>query len=207
MARYIQDVVLNKPEDFVFFMMNDYLQKNGFTTCNWKGESVYRAGDSFMEGHKYLKWSYANGVFHYEAWLNNGTGKEMGLDGFVACVQKKTYKNNLTHLITLLEQTIPTEAYTQGDGATGSPIPVQTVDNYKSAQFALIGGIAALLFCWSPLICVIISVVTFTQSRMGKCSSKAKLAIAGKICSIIALCITATLYVLNLVFNVMLIAF
>ena len=29
MARYVRDLVLNKPDDFVQFMMNDYLQKNG----------------------------------------------------------------------------------------------------------------------------------------------------------------------------------
>ena len=30
MARYVKDLVLNKPEDFVTFIMNDYLQKNQF---------------------------------------------------------------------------------------------------------------------------------------------------------------------------------
>lgn len=30
MARYIKDVTLNKPDDFVAFIMNDYLQKNSF---------------------------------------------------------------------------------------------------------------------------------------------------------------------------------
>ena len=27
MARYVKNLVLNKPEDFVTFIMNDYLQK------------------------------------------------------------------------------------------------------------------------------------------------------------------------------------
>lgn len=31
MARFTRDLVLNKPDDFVHFIMNDYLQKNGFS--------------------------------------------------------------------------------------------------------------------------------------------------------------------------------
>ena len=30
MARYVRDLVLNKPDDFVQFMMNDFLRKNSF---------------------------------------------------------------------------------------------------------------------------------------------------------------------------------
>ena len=62
MARYVKDLVLNKPEDFVTFIMNDYLQKNQFVVSEWKGESAYRTGDALIEGYKYLKWSYENGT-------------------------------------------------------------------------------------------------------------------------------------------------
>ena len=44
MARYVKDLVLNKPEDFVTFIMNDYLQKNQFVVSEWKGEPAYRTG-------------------------------------------------------------------------------------------------------------------------------------------------------------------
>ena len=30
MARFTRDLVLNKPDDFVQFIMNDFLQKNQF---------------------------------------------------------------------------------------------------------------------------------------------------------------------------------
>lgn len=33
MARYTYDLVLNKPEDFVQFVVNDFLQKNRFETA------------------------------------------------------------------------------------------------------------------------------------------------------------------------------
>ena len=45
MARYTYDLVLNKPEDFVQFVVNDFLQKNRFETADYNGEAVYRAGD------------------------------------------------------------------------------------------------------------------------------------------------------------------
>ena len=64
MARFVREVVLNKPGDFVQFIMDDYLRKNGFVMSNWKGEPAYRAGDAAIEGYKYLKWGYMNGVFH-----------------------------------------------------------------------------------------------------------------------------------------------
>ena len=69
MARFTRDLVLNKPDDFVQFIMNDFLQKNQFEMSDWKGEAVFRAGDAMVEGFKYLKWTYNGGVFHLEAWL------------------------------------------------------------------------------------------------------------------------------------------
>ena len=90
MARYIKDVTLNKPDDFVAFIMNDYLQKNSFAMSDWKGEPCYRAGDAMMEGFKYLKWNYTGGVLHLEAWLKGNFGKEMNLDGFCWLFSEKT---------------------------------------------------------------------------------------------------------------------
>ena len=229
MARFIQDVVSNKPDDFVYFMMNDYLQKNGFVTSDWKGEPAYRAGDGFMEGYKYLKWSYTSGVFHLEAWMKGTFGGEMNLDGFVGCLMKKPYKENLLRLITLLQQTIPESGQAMGAAQTAStgggqaagtasatgnstagtpnpgPIPVQTMDNYKDAQMALVFGILSLVLCWSPIFCILMSVFAFSKSRTGKGSSKANLAKAGKICSIVALCLTAGLFFINIVLNGLLI--
>lgn len=89
MSRYTNDLPLNKPADFVQFMMNDYLSKNGFSTAEWKGQPVYRAGDPMLEGYKFMTWSYINGVLHVEAWLKGLFGGEMGLTGFVGCLQKK----------------------------------------------------------------------------------------------------------------------
>ena len=72
MARYMQDVVLYKPTDFVVFMMNDFLYKNSFTLSKWKKEPVYRAGDAVIEGYQYLKWYYDGCTLHVEAWISGG---------------------------------------------------------------------------------------------------------------------------------------
>ena len=37
MARWVRDEVLNQPADFVDFLMNDYLMKNGFKQTERKG--------------------------------------------------------------------------------------------------------------------------------------------------------------------------
>lgn len=104
MARYVKDIVLNKPEDFVNFIMQDYLRKNQFVMSEWKGEPAWRAGDGVVEGFKYLKWSYFNGMFHLEAWLKGTTGGEMGLDGVVGVLMKKPYRESLEQLFTVLQQ-------------------------------------------------------------------------------------------------------
>ena len=198
MARYIQDLVLNKPDDFVAFIMNDYLQKNGFTMSDWKGEPAYRAGDAMMEGFKYLKWSYVNGVFHLEAWPKGSFGGEWGLDGFVGTLQKKPYKNNLSQLMTVLQQSLPPQEGMGAQGGAPHVVPVQTVDNAKEATQALIFGILALVMCWSPIFCILFGCLAFSRARMGAGSSKAGQALAGKILSIVALAITLVLFILSI---------
>lgn len=47
MARYIRNNVLNKPDDFAAFMMNDYLQKNGSSSC-FKPEEPFFYFPSFQ---------------------------------------------------------------------------------------------------------------------------------------------------------------
>ena len=138
MARYVKDLVLNKPEDFVTFIMNDYLQKNQFVVSEWKGEPAYRTGDALIEGYKYLKWSYENGTLHLEAWMKSTFGKEMGLDGFVGALQKKPYREGLAQLFHVLEQAIPEAGMNEMTGQQGMngangqpkphPVPVKTVD-------------------------------------------------------------------------------
>lgn len=198
MARFTRDLTLNKPESFVEFVMNDYLQKNQFSMSDWKGEPAYRAGDVMMEGYKFLKWSYAGGVLHVEAWLRGTFGGEWKLEGFVGCLQKKPYKESLEQLFTVLQQDIP-EGQENAETNTVT-IPVQTVDNTSAATQALVFGILALVFAFiSMLISIIFACLGFSRARMGSGSSKAKLANIGKILSIVGAVIAVVLYVLNVI--------
>ena len=194
MARYVRELVLNKPDDFVSFMMNDYLQKNKFSMSDWKGEPAYRAGDAMMEGYKYLKWSYSNGTLHVEAWLKGNFGKEMGLTGFVATLQKKPFRDSLEQLYSALQQDI---SQTQGSGGA---IPVQTVDNSSAATMALVFGIISVIlgFIW-PLGAIIFAVLGYSRARMGSGSSKAGMAKAGQILSIIGVVIALVMWILSII--------
>lgn len=202
MARYVKDLTLNKPENFVTFMMNDYLQKNQFTMSDWKGAPAYRAGDAMMEGFKYLNWSYDGSTLHLEAWMKGSFGGEMGLDGFVGCLQKKPYKESLEALFTALSQDIPAGemAACENGEAVSQAIPVQTVDNTSAANQALGFGIAALVlaFIW-PLMSIIVACLGFNRARMGGGSSKANLAKIGKGLSIAGVVISIILWALNII--------
>ena len=210
MARFTRDLVLNKPDDFVQFIMNDFLQKNQFEMSDWKGEAVFRAGDAMVEGFKYLKWTYNGGVFHLEAWLKGMGGGEMDLDGFVGTLQKKPYKDSLEQLFTALKQPLPAngpqDMNPQGAAPQGGPqpIPVQTVDNSGAATLALVFGIIsiilALLF---PLGGIILAALGFTRARLGSGSSMAGMAKAGKILCIIGLVVAVVNWGLGILLIVM----
>ena len=208
MARYVRDLVLNKPDDFVQFMMNDYLQKNSFIMSEWKGEAAYRAGDAMMEGYKYLKWYYRDGVFHLEAWLKGTFGGEWDLSGFVAVLQKKPYRESLEQLFAVLQQPLPMPQNMPGQGmpGPGSPgqpyqntVPVHTVDNSGAATMGLVFGILSVVFAFIiPLVGIILACLGFSRARMGAGSRKSGQAQAGKIFSIIGIIAAIVLWGLNI---------
>lgn len=205
MARYVNELVLNQPDDFVQFIMNDFLQKNQYVLMDYKGEQVFRAGDAMVEGYRYLKWYYMNGVFHVEAWLTSVTGKEMDLDGFVGALQKKPYKDSLEQLYVALRQPIPAP---QNMGQSGpqpgmqpgpQPVPVRTVDNTSAATMALVFGILSIVTGFLiPIVGIILSVVGLSRVRMGKGSSMAGRAKAGQICAIIGIVISILMWLMNI---------
>ena len=202
MARYTQDIVLNKPDDFVAFMMNDYMTKNSFTQNTWKGVPVFRRGDGFFEGFRYLNWNYSNGVLHLEAWLKGPLGGEQGLTGFWGWAIKASYRSDLEKLIALLQQTLPEPSMTGGvmpDGtpAPMAPIPVQTMDNHRNATISLILGIASILLCWIPILCILAGSFSIICYRSSKASSKAGQAKIGRICAIVGMSIMLALLVLS----------
>ncbi len=201
MARYVRDLVLNKPDDFVQFMMNDFLRKNSFVMSDWKGEPAYRTGDAMMEGYKYLKWNYSGGIFHLEAWMKGTFGGEWNLDGFVGTLQKKPYKASLEQLFAALNQPIPMNQTGAPEQVNPMPnvVPVQTVDNSSAATMGLVFGIFSLIFAFLiPLVSILLACLGFSRARMGAGSSKAGLAKAGKILCIIGIIAAIVMWGLNI---------
>lgn len=201
MARYVKELAINKPESFVNFIMEDYLNKNCFQAFNWKKkEPVFRAGDRMLEGFKYLKWTYNDGVLRVEAWLNGLFGSEMGLSGFFGTFQKTPYRKSLEQLFEVMQQELPE------DGAEGvvnpQPIPVKTVDNTGAATTSLVLGIisipAALLI---PLLGLICACLGYSRGRMGSGSSNAGMAKAGKVLCTIGALASVGVYIFNIVYT------
>lgn len=219
MARYTRDVTLNKPADFVQFMVNDYLQKQAFSLIDYKGEQVFRAGDAMIQGYRYLKWSYNNGIFHLEAWFKGTFGGENGLTGFVGSIPKRVYKDSLEQLITLLQQELPAQnAAAPVANAEGTPamnadgtatvasapnvISVKTVDNTNAAIFTLATGILSILLICYPLLGVIFGCVAIANAKNALYSSKAGMAKAGKICGIIGISLNAVIWLAYIILTI-----
>ena len=62
---------------------------------------------------------------------------------------------------------------------------------------------ALILLVEMPLIGVILGCVGFSLARMGQGSSRASLARAGKICSIVGICLSAGIWLLNILLNIL----
>lgn len=69
MARWTRDERLDQPQDFVRFMMEDYLNKGGFKKKIHKGEEVWQEGEGILSSARFIRYEYADGLFHLEAWI------------------------------------------------------------------------------------------------------------------------------------------
>lgn len=207
MAKYVKELVLNKPDDFVQFIMDDFLRKNSFVMADWKGEPAYRAGDAVMEGYKYLRWYYRDGIFHLEAWMKGTFGGEWNLNGFVGCLQKKPYRESLEQLFAALQQPLSVPQGTMPGNQSGMPgqqgmpnvVPVHTVDNSGAATMGLVFGILSIVFAFIiPLVGILLACLGFSRARMGAGSRKSGQAKAGKILCIIGIIAAIVMWGMNI---------
>ncbi len=105
MGRYIKEIRLNQPIDVVSMVMDDFVYHNRFRRSDWNGEMVFFLKDSHGR-ERYMKWSYAGGLYHVEAWLKGAFGKEMDLDGVGGGASRQEYRRCMDELIgTLKRQT------------------------------------------------------------------------------------------------------
>lgn len=198
MARWIRDELLNQPADFVEFLMNDYLTKNGFLRVTRKGEQVWKEGDGFLTMARFLKYSYENGMLHLEAWT--GAFRESALTGFVGSLPKKFYRESLEELIRLLHQPIPPE----GMGAQGQPIVVQVPDHAGPAVPALVcsilGIVSGLLI---PIIGLIFSGFGMSLGQRARNSSKYSMAKTAVILGTIGMVLSLLNWIGGIILNLM----
>lgn len=129
MARYIREEFINKPQDFVDFIMKDFLQKHKFEQTTLDGETIWQDGTGMLSMPRFFKYFYQNGVIHLEAWTRTAWfpgvygKKENDLSGFYGSVPKNAYRSDIDNLIQVLYQPLPGEQqynqnpyYTQQDG-------------------------------------------------------------------------------------------
>lgn len=222
MARYIRDVQINKPNDFVEYMVNDFLTKHGFKLVEFKGQTVYRAGGGMIEIPKFMVWNYQNGVFHIEAWTRNvwlpGVyGRENAMTGFLAAVPKGIYKQDIEQFLGLLFQALPSDGQEnntvsggqpgQDPAQTGDSIPqggapqtvyVQGVDTSRYATMGLVMGIVGIVTSclWAG---IIFSVMGIIYGIKGQTSSKKGAATAGLVCGIVGAVLFGVLVLLSII--------
>lgn len=206
MARYIRDEQINKPDDFVQFMMNDFLTKNGFTQKEKKGEIVWQAGVGWMSPPKFIKYSYSNGMIHIEAWMKTAwlpgvyTG-ENAMTGFVAAVPKSAYKKDIEELISLLYQPLPSDNNWSGQGAgqPGQPIMVRGIDHSRYATLALVFSLVSFVGIFVPIVGVIFGCMGIGYGNKSRTSSKKGMATAAFVLGIIGLVLSIIIWILNVV--------
>lgn len=211
MSRYIREVKIDKPNDFVNFMINDFITKHGFKLVEFKGQMVYRAGGGWFEMPKFMLWGYQNGIFHMEAWTRTmwfpGVyGKENDLSGFYGALPKESYKKDVEQFLALLFQPLPGvpqpgEQQTGQPGQPmGQPMPqtvyVQGVDTSRYANMALGFGIVGLLLSWS-FYGLFFQVLGIIYGIKGKSSSKRGRAVAGLVCAIVGIVILVFLLIIG----------
>lgn len=195
MARWIRDEALNQPGDFVQFMMEDFLTKNGFKKKIHKGEEVWQEGDGFLTMARFIRYEYRDGSFHLEAWI--GKRRENPIKGFVGAMPKKMFRESLEEIIRLLHQPLP-----QGqEGSNGNVVTVQVPDHGNAAVPAMIlsvlGIVVGLLL--SPLGGIILGGLGISFGQKARCSSRNNIARAAVILGSIAMIASIIGYAVSLI--------
>ena len=125
--RYVVDFNTGKPDDFIRFVSEDFLGKEGFALVTYRGESVWKKGHGLLTAPQFIKLEYAGGVVHLEAWIKWAVLPgvycgEMGLDGAMGFAVKAALRKRVDMLVALLYQ--PANIPAQPAAASGAvPVP------------------------------------------------------------------------------------
>ncbi len=83
--------------------VNNFLPAHGFHPYPQYGEGVWKKGVGMATAMQYMQLEFRDGVLYLSAWVQVGVGsanlgKEMGLEGLVAVVPKRSLKKVIEEL-------------------------------------------------------------------------------------------------------------
>ncbi len=107
MARTQIQIPFQGPLDEARQLTENFLGAQGFHPYPQSGEGVWKKGTGMATAMQYMELAFTPGVLEVSAWVQAGVGsakvgKEMGLDGFVAIVPKRSLKKVIEELKKLL---------------------------------------------------------------------------------------------------------
>ena len=191
--RYIRDISLEQPDFSISYTMNNFALEAGLIQTEWKGERVFCAEDPNQIGCRFLKWKYADGMLHIEAWLRGvSEDDELDWEGPEFSTQKTAYKQQLERLVFNLQNPNIRAAGT----FLPTSMPEQPEENPKAAVRALVFGILSIVFFFIPLLGAIFSFIAFKEVKSGQSSGKGMLAIYGGICGMVGLILQVVFLIL-----------
>lgn len=219
MARYIREEYINKPQEFVDFIMKDFLTKHQFEQNNLDGEMIWQDGVGMLSMPRFFKYYYMNGVIHLEAWTRTAWfpgiygKKENDLSGFYGSLPKQAYRNDIDNLIQVLYQPLPSDQqygqnpyYNQNGGYNqpvmnqngyynhqpNGPIVVKGVDNKNLATTGFIFSLIGVPVGFlNGFLGLVLACIGTAYSHKSRHSSKAGLANAGFVIGIIGIVISS----------------
>lgn len=200
--RYVADLTINQPDNFVWMVVNDFFQKEGFSLKEFKGETVWKKGSGWLTAPQFIKIEYRQGVVHLESWIKYSIlpgvyAGEMDLSGGYAAVLKNSLRKKIDQLMALLQQPVE-HNYSQAgpDSSFQRPIPVAVHNPKGKSTLALIFGILSAVGVLVPLAGVVLSVLGIINARIGMKSTSKAAAVIGMILSIFFLVITIVYQIL-----------
>ena len=215
--RFETDFVINQPNEFVKFIVQDFFSKEGFTYTEYNGEYVWKKGNGWVTAPQFIKVDYMNGQIHIEAWLKmvllpGVYFSEMNLKGGYGILLKKELQKTVDSLIALLQQPVNHPAYApngtpqQGFNPSGygnvpfqQPIPVSTHNPTKAATTSLVLGLCGILGIFIPIVGVILCGLGISYASKGMKSSAKSTATAGMAISIVFLVVSIIMWIANIV--------
>ena len=96
---------VEKTEEEVKQMMEEYIEKNQFVPSQKYGKQTYRSEKPNKLGFKYLKWSFQDGQFSLEAWVKGTLDIDWNMNGpgFLVYTIINPYRESLIELIKKLK--------------------------------------------------------------------------------------------------------